>query len=38
LGLLGRLGDLDAAALAASAGVDLGLEDDRSAELLGDRL
>ena len=35
-GLLGRLGELDAAALAAAAGVDLGLDDAPAAELLAD--
>jgi len=37
LGLLGRLGELDAAALAAAAGVDLRLHDDHAgAETAGD--
>ena len=37
LGLVGRLGELDAAALAAAAGVDLRLDDDgAAAEALGD--
>ena len=31
LGLVGRLGELDAAALAAAAGVDLRLDDDDAA-------
>ena len=34
LGLVGRLGELDAAGLAAAAGLDLRLDDD-DAELLG---
>ena len=38
LGFVGRLGELDAAALAAAAGVNLRLDDDRAAaEPLGDR-
>ena len=37
LGLLGRLGELDAARLAAPAGQHLGLDDDLAAELLGRR-
>ena len=38
LGLVGRLRELDAAALAAAAGVDLRLDDDdAAAEALGDR-
>ena len=36
LGFLGRLGELDAAALAAAAGVDLRLDDDRPPEPLRD--
>ena len=37
LGLVGRLGELDAAALAAAAGVDLRLDDDdAAAEAAGD--
>ena len=36
LRLLGRLGELDAAALAAAARVDLRLDDDRAAETPGD--
>ena len=36
LGLGGRVGQLDAAALAAAAGVDLGLDHHRHAQLLGD--
>ena len=35
LRLVGVLGDLDAAGLAAAADLDLGLDDDREAELLG---
>ena len=35
-GLLGRLGELDAAALAAAAGMDLGLDDAAAAEFLAD--
>ena len=38
LRLLGRLGELDAARLAAAAGVHLRLDHDRAAELLRDRL
>ena len=34
LDVVHRLGDLDAAAFAAAAGVDLGLDDDRQAQLL----
>ena len=33
--LVGGLGDLDAAGLAAAAGLDLGLDDDDAADLLG---
>jgi hypothetical protein len=36
LGLVGRLGELDPAGLAAPAGQDLRLDDDRLADLLGD--
>ena len=36
LRLLRRRGQLDAAALAAASGVDLGLDDHRPAQLLGD--
>jgi hypothetical protein len=38
LGLLGRVGELHAAGLHAAAGQDLRLDDDRAADLLGDRL
>jgi hypothetical protein len=37
-GFLGGLGDFDPAALATAAGMNLGLEDDRAAELDGDIL
>ena len=37
LGLLGRLRDLDAAGLAAAAGLDLGLDDDDATDLLRGR-
>ncbi len=36
LGLVGALDQLDAAALAAAAGVDLRLDDDRAAQAFGD--
>ena len=36
--LIGGLGDLDAAGLAAASGLDLGFDDDDAAELLGRRL
>ena len=36
-GLVGRVGELHAAGLHAAAGQDLGLDDGRAADLLGDR-